>query len=263
MRLGILGHPVAHSLSPALHQAALAARGIEGHYDLLDTPPEALPGRVAEVRRGYRGVNVTVPLKAAILPFLDALSPEARAIGAVNTVVNQGGRLLGYNTDAPGFLRSLEEAGVRGRRAFLLGAGGAARAVAYALKGAGYAVRVWNRTEARARALAEDFGLEVAPLSSAREADLVVNATSVGLEDPAATPIPAEFLPERGFAVDLVYRPRRTRFLREAEARGMVAVEGLGMLLWQGALAFELWTGAPAPIEAMQRGLEAAIDRGA
>ncbi len=263
MRLGILGHPVGHSLSPAMHRAALAALGIAGSYDLLDTPPEALGDRIAEVRKGFRGVNVTVPLKEAVLPFLDEVRPEARAIGAVNTVVNEGGRLIGHNTDAPGFLRSLEEAGVRGRRAFLLGAGGAARAVAYALKGAGWEVWVHNRTRARAEALAAAFGLEVAPLEAAREADLVVNATAVGLDDPASTPIPAAFLPRKGYAADLVYRPVKTRFLREAEAAGLAVVDGLGMLLWQGALAFRIWTGRPAPIEAMRRGLEDAFGRGA
>jgi len=259
VRLGLLGHPVGHSLSRVMHEAAMAALGIRGRYDLLDTPPEALPGRLAEVRRAYRGVNVTVPLKEAVLPLLDALSPEARAIGAVNTVVNEGGRLLGDNTDAPGFLRSLEEAGVEGRRAFLLGAGGAARAVAFALTGAGWEVFVHNRTRARAETLAEAFGLEVAPLSAAREADLVVNATSVGLHDPAASPLPADYFPRRGFAVDLVYRPRMTRFLVEAEKRGLMPVDGTGMLLWQGALAFERWAGKEAPVAVMRQALFQAL----
>ncbi len=241
----------------------MSALGIQGRYDLLDTPPEALPARLAEVRRDFRGVNVTVPLKEAIFSLLDDLSPEARAIGAVNTVVNEGGRLFGLNTDAPGFLRSLEEAGVEGRRAFLLGAGGAARAVAFALKGAGWEVRVYNRTRARAEALARAFGLEVTPLCAAREADLIVNATSVGLHDPAATPLPADCFPRRGFAVDLVYRPRVTRFLAEAKRRGLTPVDGAGMLLWQGALAFERWTGKEAPVEAMRRALLMVLGEGA
>ncbi len=263
MVLGILGHPVAHSLSPAMQEAALAARGLTGSYRLLDTPPEALARRLEEVRRGYRGVNVTVPLKEAVLPLLDGVHPEARAIGAVNTVVNRGGRLIGHNTDAPGFLRSLEEAGVRGRRALVLGAGGAARAVAYALKGAGWEVGVHNRTRSRAEALARAFGLEVVPLEAARQADLVVNATSVGLDDPAATPLPAALFPPRGFAVDLVYRPLLTRFLAEAAAAGLGTVDGLGMLLWQGALAFELWTGERAPVGAMRAALRRALGAGA
>jgi len=263
VRLGLLGHPVGHSLSKVMHEAAMAALGIQGRYELLDTPPDLLPSRLAEVRRDFRGVNVTVPLKEAVFSLLDDLSPEARAIGAVNTVVNEGGRLLGFNTDAPGFLRSLEEAGVEGRRAFLLGAGGAARAVAYALKGAGWEVRVHNRTRARAEALARAFGLELAPLCAAREADLVVNATSVGLHDPAATPLPADCFPRRGYAVDLVYRPRMTRFLAEARKRGLIPVDGTGMLLWQGALAFERWTGKAAPVAAMRRALLRALGEGA
>ncbi len=259
MQLGILGDPVEHSLSPRMHQAALRARGIEGRYLLLATPPERLPARIEEVRARFRGVNVTVPLKERVLAHLDLLSPAAEAIGAVNTVINEGGRLLGENTDAAGFLKSLEEAGVTGERAFVLGAGGAARAVVYALKTAGFEVDLYNRTRARAEALARAFGARVTELSEARGADLVVNATSVGLADPGATPLPAEFFPERGFAVDLVYRPRKTRFLREAEARGLTPVDGVGMLLWQGALAFELWTGEEAPIEVMRRVLDDAL----
>ena len=262
MRLGILGHPVGHSLSPAMHEAALRELGIGGGYERLDTPPARLSERLREVRRGFRGVNVTVPLKELVVPLLDGLSPAARAIGAVNTVVNEGGRLLGENTDAAGFLRSLEEAGVGGRRAVVLGAGGAARAVVYALRGAGYEVGIVNRTRARAEALARAFGARVVGPADVREADLVVNATSVGLGDPSATPLPAEFLPSSGFAVDLVYRPLRTRFLREAEERGLAVVDGLGMLLWQGVLAFELWTGREAPVEAMRRALASALTEG-
>lgn len=248
-----------HSLSPRMHGAALRALGIEGSYLPLETPPERLPERMREVRARFRGVNVTVPLKEQVLEHLDILTPAAQRIGAVNTVVNEGGRLLGENTDAAGFLKSLEEAGVAGKRAFVLGAGGAARAVVYALKTAGYEVDLYNRTRARAEALARAFGARVADLAAAREADLVVNATSVGLDDPGATPLPAEFFPERGYAVDLVYRPRETRFLKEARARGLVPVDGVGMLLWQGALAFELWTGEKAPIEVMRRVLDDAL----
>ncbi len=262
MRLGILGYPVGHSLSPAMHRAALAARGIAGSYEPLATPPERLAERIEEVRRGFRGVNVTVPLKERVLSLLDAVDPAARAIGAVNTVVNEGGRLIGHNTDAPGFLKSLEEARVEGSRALVLGAGGAARAVVYALTRAGWDVAVWNRTRARAERLVAELGGRLASPEAAREVDLLVNATSVGLEDPAATPLPAEFFPARGYIVDLVYKPLKTRFLREAEERGLVAVNGLGMLLWQGAIAFELWSGEAAPISAMRSALDAAITGG-
>ncbi|AEB11874.1 shikimate dehydrogenase [Marinithermus hydrothermalis] len=266
MRLGLIGYPLAHSVSPAMHRAALQAAGLEGIYRLLETPPDELESRVMEVRRGYRGVNVTVPHKVAVLPYLDEVSPEVQAIGAVNTIVNEEGRLVGHNTDAPGFTRALEAAGVtaRGLRAVVLGAGGAARAVVYALVQAGARVRVANRTFARAKALAEVFGAEAVPFEgpefvrAVREADLLVNATSVGLNDPGASPIPEGVWP-REAVVDIVYNPLETRLLREARAAGLVAVDGLGMLVWQGALAFELWTGRQAPVAAMHAAARAAL----
>ncbi len=260
--LGLLGHPLGHSLSPVMHRAALRALGLEGDYRRLDTPSEQLGARVEEVRTLYHGVNVTVPHKEAILPWLDELDPAAAAIGAVNTVVNDGGRLVGHNTDAPGFLRALAEAGVRGEVALLLGAGGAARAIAFALKEAGWEVWIHNRTRARALALAEAFGLRVVDPARAREADLVVNATSVGLHDPDATPIDPCHLPRGGAVVDIIYGVGETRLLRAARARGLPAFDGLGMLLWQGLLAFELWTGRKAPVEAVRRALLQAVHRG-
>ncbi|KIX84513.1 shikimate dehydrogenase [Thermus filiformis] len=251
MRLGLIGYPLDHSLSPAMHNRALREVGLLGEYLLLPTPPEALAGRMAEVRAGFWGVNVTVPHKEAVLPYLDGLSPEARAIGAVNTIVREGEKLIGHNTDAPGFLRGLEEAGLLFEPALVLGAGGAGRAVAYALKGRGLDVYVWNRTPGRARALAEEMGLREAPLEFAREARLLVNATRVGLMDPEATPLPPDLLPREGGVVDLVYRPLWTRLLREARARGLRVQHGLYMLVYQGALAFRLWTGREAPVAAM------------
>ncbi len=266
MRLGLIGYPLAHSVSPAMHRAALRAVGLEGSYRLLETPPGELESRVMEVRRAYRGVNVTVPHKVAVMPYLDAVSPEAQAIGAVNTIVNEAGRLIGHNTDAPGFARALEAAGVtaRGMWAVVLGAGGAARAVVYALVQAGARVRVANRTFARAAALAEAFGAEAVPFEgpafaqAVRAADLLVNATSVGLNDPNASPIPEGVWP-RVAVVDIVYNPLETRLLREARAAGLVAVDGLGMLVWQGALAFELWTGRKAPVAAMRAAARMAL----
>ncbi|WP_337843804.1 shikimate dehydrogenase [Thermus sp.] len=263
LRLAVLGHPIAHSLSPAMHAWALSALSLEGAYQALDTPPEDLPARLEEVRQGYRGVNLTVPLKERALPLLDWASPEARAIGAVNTVLVVEGHLLGFNTDAPGFLEALKAGGfpLRGP-ALVLGAGGAGRAVAYALKGAGLEVWVWNRTPERAQALAEEMGLEAVPLEAARAAYLLVNATSVGLNDPGATPLPPELFPEEGVAVDLVYRPLWTRFLKEAQARGLGVQTGLPMLAWQGALAFRIWTGfLPDPL-GMERVALRALEEG-
>ncbi|MGQ9510320.1 MAG: shikimate dehydrogenase [Thermaceae bacterium] len=251
MRLGLIGYPLEHSLSPAIHHRALEELGLRGEYLLLPTPPSHLPHRMAEVRQGFRGVNVTIPHKEAVLAFLDGLSAEASAIRAVNTVVREGERLIGYNTDAEGFLGGLKEAGLLGEPALVLGAGGAARAVAYALKREGVGVYIWNRTEARAQALAEEMGLKVAPLEFARKARLIVNATRVGLMDPEATPLPFDLLPEEGAVVDLVYRPLWTRLLREAQTKGLRVQHGLHMLVRQGALALELWTGSKPPLSSM------------
>ncbi len=227
-----------------MHRYALSSLGLEGSYEALETPLEVLKDRLEEVRREYRGVNLTIPLKEAALPLLDWVSPEAQAIGAVNTVLSVEGRLLGFNTDAPGFLEALRAGGIPLQGpALVLGAGGAGRAVAFALRGAGLEVWVWNRTLRRAEALAEELGLEAVSLERAREARLLVNATSVGLNAPEETPLPAELFPEAGAAVDLVYRPLWTRFLKEAKARGLRVQTGLPMLAWQGALAFRIWTG--------------------
>ncbi len=250
LRFALLGQPVAHSLSPAMHAFALESLGLRGSYEALETPLSELSARLEAVRRGFRGVNLTLPLKEAALGLLDWVSPEARAMGAVNTVLQVEGRLFGFNTDAPGFLEALKAGGIPLEGpALVLGAGGAGRAVAFALKGAGLEVWVWNRTPERALALARELGLEAVPLERARAARLLVNATRVGLEDPTATPLPAELFPEEGAAVDLVYRPLWTRFLREAKEKGLRVQTGLPMLAWQGALAFRIWTGLlPDPL---------------
>ena len=244
LRFAVLGHPVAHSLSPAMHRRALEDLGLRGTYEALETPLSGLPERLAEVRRAYRGVNLTIPLKEKALELMDWVAPEAKAMGAVNTVLSVEGGLFGFNTDAPGFLEALRAGGIPLQGpALVLGAGGAGRAVAFALKGVGLEVWVWNRTPRRAEVLAEELGLEAVSLERAREARLLVNATSVGLNAPEETPLPAELFPEAGAAVDLVYRPLWTRFLKEARARGLLVQTGLPMLAWQGALAFQIWTG--------------------
>lgn len=283
LRAVLLAHPAGHSLSPAMHDAAFAALGIDARYEAWDVPPDALAAAVERLRDpAILGANVTVPHKRAVLALLDGLDAEAAAIGAVNVVRREAGRLLGGNSDGEGFLRSLREAGLdpAGQRAVLLGAGGAARAVAWALLHAGAAeLRIVNRSHAGALALAdalaaEDGGASVRavrdPLDGAERTDLWVNATSVGMRrggvDPDASPLdPAAFarrVPDAApaAAVDLVYRPRRTRFLRDAEAAGLVTVDGSGMLLHQGAAAFEAWTGRPAPLTAMRAALDAALD---
>jgi shikimate dehydrogenase len=254
-RLGVLGWPVAHSRSPAMHAAAFAAAGLEGwRYQRLPVPPElfgetarALPGA------GFAGANVTIPHKEAALAVADEASSAAREIGAANTLsFTSAGAVTAENTDAPGFLAALPES-PRGRRALVLGAGGSARAVVWALLGAGAAdVAVWNRTLERAR------GLGVRVVSGAEPADLLVNCTSVGLRDPSETfkelPVTADTVGDFQWVVDLAYRKGGTALLAAARARGVVAVDGLEILVRQGALSFELWTGLPAPLDAMREG---------
>ncbi len=268
--VGLIGWPVAHSLSPAMHNAAFEALGLNWRYVPLPVPPgqveAALRGLVA---LGFRGANVTVPHKQAVIPHLDAVSEGAQAIGAVNTLVVRDGHLLGDNTDAAGFLVDLREAGFepKGGRTLVLGAGGGARAAAYALATAGAEVVVLNRTPSRAEALVRDLAAWVAPVPLrsvplSHEAlsrlvptvDLIVNATSVGMwPDVAASPWPDDVpIPANCTVYDLVYRPALTRLLRQAGAGGAKGIGGLGMLVNQGALAFRMWTGRDAPVEAMR-----------
>jgi shikimate dehydrogenase len=268
VNLGLIGYPLGHSLSPAMHIAALAHWSLTGSYTLLETPYSELGKRMDEVRGLYRGINVTIPHKEGVLDHLDELSPEARAIGAVNTVVNRQGTLVGYNTDAAGFMKGLSEAGVevKGQRVIVLGAGGAARSIIYALTQAGAKVAIYNRTEGRADRLAKEFGVAMIhghyELSqSMRHTEVLINATSVGLKDPQSSPIDQIILPAHAAVVDIVYNPTETRLMAEAKAAGLKVVGGLPMLVWQGALAFKLWTELDPPIDLMfiaaRQGLEA------
>ena len=280
---GVIGWPVEHSVSPAMHNAAYAALGLDWCYLPFPVPPDSLPEAIAGVRAlGLAGVNVTVPHKEALLPLMDELTPAAAAVGAANTVIVQDARLIGHNTDAGGFLRALREAGCEpvGIPALVLGAGGAARAVVYALLEAGAEVTILNRTVARAVALVRDLSRGVdgavgaAPLgldalrALAPRARLVVNATSVGMWRaggaeadvspwPEALPFPVDAL-----AYDLVYNPRETAFMRQARAVGARAVNGLGMLVHQGAEAFERWTGVAAPVDVMAQACARALGGG-
>lgn len=248
-----------------MHNAAFAALGLKAHYEALDVPPTELGKAVADLRRAeVLGANVTVPHKLAVMPHLDDLSPEAEAIGAVNTVIHEDGHLLGHNTDAEGFLRALEAAGFdpAGKRAVVLGAGGAARAVVYGLLGAGSSVHIHNRTVRKAQALASAFRHgEAEPLAkdelmrAVRGCDLLVNTTSVGMEtggrDPDVSPLLGDTLPERGLVCDIIYKPAETRLLRSAAAAGLDTQNGLPMLVYQGAASFERWTGRAPDVGVM------------
>jgi shikimate dehydrogenase len=267
----LFAHPAKHSLSPVMHNAALAQLGIAARYQARDVKPENLREALEELRgSSVWGVNLSIPHKQMALEMVDGISDEARAIGAINTVVHRDGKLHGLNTDAPGFMRSLEDAGVnvRGCDVVVLGAGGAARGVCWALKQAGAKVAVWNRTAERARELAEEFKLEAFLtddlLKNAIEgSNGLVNTTSVGLENPDQSPIADHLLPAGGetngqWVCDIVYRPLKTKLLLGAREHGIKTIDGLGMLVHQGALALEAWTGRDASAEVMrQAALEA------
>lgn len=272
--VGIVGDPISHSLSPAMHNASFRKRRLPFVYLPFRVRPAKLRGFLKDSAswKHLRGFNVTIPHKEKILPFLDRVSPEARVIGAVNTVMIAGGRLLGFNTDAAGWLRSLKEDAhfsPARKSAVVLGAGGAARAVVYALAKAGAAeIAVANRTPSRARALAREFakkfprvGIAAIPFTeealrrSFETADLVVNTTSVGLGGTRFSALPLASLPRRAVVSDLVYRPRVTPLLREAKRRGLKIHHGTGMLLHQGVLAAKLWTKKNPDVRAMQHAL--------
>jgi shikimate dehydrogenase len=254
-RAGVLGWPVAHSRSPAIHEAAYAAAGLDGwRYQRLPVPPELLAETVRALPgAGFAGANVTLPHKEAALAAADSATDVARAIGATNSLTFEAGRIEADNTDAPGFLAALDEP-MAGRRALVLGAGGSARAVAWALREGGADVDVWNRTPERARRLARELGVRA--VAEPEGGDLLVNCTSAGLspgEDVFATlPVRPGELREWGCVADLVYGDGETQLVRAARQAGARVVDGFEVLVRQGALSFERWTGRPAPLEAMR-----------
>lgn len=255
MRLGVCGWPVAHSRSPQMHNAALAQLGLtQWRYQKLPLPPHLFEETVRALpRAGFRGVNVTIPHKEAALALADKATETAKAIGAANTLTFEpDGSIHADNTDATGFLTSLRTSAYE-KTALVLGAGGSARAILYALKQAGVSeLRVWNRTEAKAHALAQEFDAVV----SEATADIIVNCTSVGLHDPAATfkdlPLDADDLGTGRTVVDMVYRQGGTLLLNAAKANGAEVVDGLEILVAQGAASLERWTGRTAPDQAMR-----------
>lgn len=260
----IIGWPVNRSLSPAIHNAAFAALGLDWTYVPLAVRPGAMEEGMRLFRLlGVEGANVTMPHKQSIIPFLDALEDDAAATGAVNTVVRRDGQLIGHNTDGAGFvtfLRSDAEWDPAGKRALILGAGGAARAVAVALAGAGATVMVAARHPARAAELAAlAGGIAVVEWGRKTRADLVVNAT------PARDGLPLDALGFRKgmLAVDLIYPLPPTAFVEAARAAGATVFDGLPMLVRQAALSFELWTGREAPVEEMERAAREALAAGA
>jgi shikimate dehydrogenase len=277
--VGVLGWPVSHSRSPAMHNAAFEALGLDWRYELLPVEPERFDSFVRDLpQRGFVGANVTIPHKLRALTLADRPSAVARATGAANTLTFTEAGVGAENTDVEGFLAALRErapASPEGMEAIVLGAGGAARAVVYALLEAGAAgVSVWNRHAKRARDLVQDLShfrgttrLEAVDGADMPPADLIVNATSVGMAGPEdedevkeprqgvkELPLSADVWVDRLIVVDLVYRQNGTPLVRLARSRGAVCVDGFDVLVHQGAASFQLWTGMEAPLEAMRSG---------
>ena len=271
-RAFVFSSSAGHSLSPAMHNAAFAALGLDARYEAVGLTERELPEAVAGLRADdVFGANVTIPHKVAVMLLMDELTLEAQAVGAVNTILNRGGTLVGHNTDASGFARALREDAhydAESRDTVMLGAGGSARAVGLALLRAGATLGVYNRTPRKAEDLVaalERYGnvgvIRAPDLDRAvLRASLVVNTTSVGHETyaAAASPLRAGVLP-REMVVDIVYRPPKTPLLRAAAAAGLETQNGLAMLVYQGAEAFTLWTGQDAPVAAMFGALREAL----
>jgi len=266
---GIIGDPVEHSMSPVMHNAAFEALGLNYVYLPFRVHREGLKAAISGMRAlNIAGLNVTIPHKMAVIPLLDKLDLLAGRIGAVNTIANENGELAGYNTDASGFLQALRAQGVEseGKRIVILGAGGAAKGISFILAEAGASLVILNRTLYRAKELASQIAqdcqrkMEAMTLNEANlkrafdRADILVNTTSVGMTpDVDRSPVPGNLLGSRLVVSDIVYNPLETRLLREAKAAGARTIDGLDMLVWQGALAFEKWTGQKAPFEIMKQ----------
>ena len=266
---GVIGDPIEHTMSPAMHNAAFIQMGLDYVYVPFKVKKEEL-GQAINGMRGLniRGLSVTIPHKVTVIPLLDKLDPLAEKIGAVNTITNDDGVLIGSNTDAGGFLQALLARGIepKGKRIVILGAGGASRAISFILAERGAHLAILNRRRERAEALAgrlsssppqEVRTLELVEASLNEvlpAADILVNTTSVGMSpDVSGTSVPAELLKSDLVVFDIVYNPIKTRLLKEAKTVGAETISGVDMFVWQGALAFERWTGEKAPVGLMKR----------
>ncbi|MGO4370568.1 shikimate dehydrogenase [Paenibacillus sp. MCAF20] len=263
---GVIGDPIHHSKSPIMMNRAFRETGINGAYMAFHVTNDQLSGFIAGVKAmGIRGVNVTIPHKLDVMELLDEIDDGARTLGAVNTIVNNNGRLIGYNTDGIGYVRSLKEEAVstlEGKRIVVIGAGGASRGLVYALSGEKPGrMTIVNRSVSKAAELAETFSsradIAAMPLESLKDAcqdaDIVINTTMIGMyPNTDASPLDASWLKEGTVVSDIVYNPLKTKLLQEAEERGCIIHGGLGMFIYQGAYAFEYWTGKPAPTAAMR-----------
>lgn len=276
---GLIGDPVEHSVSPAMHNAAFREKGLDFVYLPFRVKKEQLRQAIDGARvLNIVGLNITIPHKVNVIPYLDELDPLAEKIGAVNTIVNSNGSLKGYNTDASGFLKALTGRGIEpsAKKAVILGAGGASKAVSFSLAERGADLVILNRelefdwAVELAGHLSRSFSIEVRALKlnepnlkkALAGADILVNTTSVGMSPRGdESPVPKRLLKPGLTVFDIVYNPLQTRLLREAEASGAEVIPGLDMLAWQGALAFEMWTGVAAPFEMMREEITRLLQR--
>ncbi|MBI5675846.1 MAG: shikimate dehydrogenase [Nitrospirae bacterium] len=259
---GLFGYPVEHTLSPAMHNAAFKSLGLDICYVPFNVSPEELPNAVRAVRAlNLIGVNITIPHKEKVIPLLDRVSEEASFIGAVNTVVNNEGTLTGHNTDGRGFISSLTEKGVLldNKEILVIGAGGASRAISYYLSEKASKLFLYDVDKPKAERLISDLKKirnNVFRLDDTKDIgtpNIIINATPLGLKQEDPLPLNPDFITPDTVVCDLIYK--KTKLLQEADNRGAVTLDGLGMLLWQGVLAFELWTGFKPPVDLMRKAL--------
>ncbi|KUO58787.1 MAG: shikimate dehydrogenase [Gracilibacter sp. BRH_c7a] len=266
MKYGIIGYPVEHSLSPVMHEAGFRELGIDAQYHRIPLhPTELAEGLAFLLELGYSGINVTYPLKEAVLPFLDKVNPQASEIGAVNTIKVVDGGLQGYNTDGDGFVQALKEQGYdfTGRKVVILGAGGSAKSIAASLAHLPIKeILILNRTEEKARILVElvhSLGGQASGEAFIsgdwlKKVDLLIQTTSVGMRG-ESYPLSLQGINPSAWVIDLIYHPPLTKFLAEAESLGCRTMNGLDMLIWQGALAWKIWLDREAPVAQMRRAL--------
>jgi shikimate dehydrogenase len=263
--LGLIGYPVEHSLSPHMHNAAFNHLGLDCCYVAFPVRPELLRDAVMAIRVfNLSGVNVTIPHKEKVIPFLDEIDKEASFIGAVNTIVNHNGKLIGYNTDGRGFMKALSEAyiSIKNKNVLIIGAGGASRAISYYLSEKASGLFLHDIDKKKGRRLVRDlnrirgnvsfFNYQLSAISL-NEIDIVINATPLGWKKDDPLSFDVDLLRKKHVVCDLVYK--KTKLLDKASRKGCKTLNGLGMLLWQGILAFELWTGIKPPVNVMRKAL--------
>jgi len=260
---GIIGHPVSHSLSPIMHNLAFKELGIKAVYGAFDVLPEKLKEAIAGIKAlNIKGLSVTIPHKEEVMRYLDFIDEKAIEISAVNTILNEDGVLKGFNTDWIGVVKAFETAGVslKEKKVVIIGAGGASKAVVYAVAKKAKEVIIYNRTFEKAKKLAEKFNAKAQPWESLKfaEGDIIIQTTSVGMKS-WKSPVEEEVIKRFKVAMDIVYTPLETKFLSMAKANGLKVIDGLKMLLYQGVEQFKLWTGSEPPVELMKKAIYKAV----